>query len=166
MLRFRSADAYWWRKRLVVVGRRILPAELAVLARELNPLERGSWVNQRSRASGIVELVPVRAPRGSTFRPRREPLPLYVVARLEDIYSRARLRRGCPELVIWRTDHDQVRLVAVQRKGEERRDQMKWSADRRRFVETAWERGIGTTVVEWKFTDDAAERAHEAREMA
>lgn len=156
MLRFRSADAYWWRKRLVVVGKRILPAELAVLARELHPLENGSWLNQRWRASGIVELVPVRAARGPTFRTRREPLPLYVVAALEDVYSRARLNRGCPELVIWRTDRDQLRLVAVKRKGEERRDQIKWSADRRRFVETAWARGISTTVVEWKFSGDAA----------
>ena|SRR5215471_6713376 len=151
MLRFPRAEAYWWRQPLVRVRRRSLPAELAVLALELGAAEQGSWLNVRPKASGIVELLPLSTRRGPSFRPRREPLPFFVVATLEDIYHRAGLDRGCPELVIWRTDREHFRLVAVKRRSELRRDQKKWDVARQRFIEMAWQHGISTKFVEWEF---------------
>src|SRR5260221_14100887 len=112
MLRFPRAGSYWWRKPLVRVESRALPAELVVLGRELRASERGVWVNSCSKASGVVDLVPVPSGKG-TFQTRREPLPLFVVKKLEEIYARAQLTRGCPDLVIWRTDGDQFSLVEV-----------------------------------------------------
>jgi VRR-NUC domain-containing protein len=149
MLRFPRSGSYWWRKPLVKVKSRALPAELAVLARELRPSERGVWVNSRPKASGVVDLVPV-AGKG-TFETRREPLPLFVVTKLEEIYVRGQLQRGCPDLVIWRTDRDQFRLVEVKCPEWD-----KPSKDQRRFIEVASELGIDTSIVEWRFREDAA----------
>ena len=151
MLRFRRSEAYWWRRPLVRVRRRSMPVELAVLALELRSNERGSWLNLRPRASGIVELVPTRTRRGSSFRTRREPLPLFVVAALEDIYRRARLRKGCPELVIWRTDREDFRLVALKLRGEQRRGPTSWGPERQRFMETAYQCGVSTKTVVWQY---------------
>ena len=156
MLRFRRAESYWWRKPLVRVRRRALPAELAVLALELRRHEQGSWLNVRPKASGIVELAPMATRHGPAFRPKRAPLPFFVVAKLEDIYSRAGLSRGCPELVIWRTDRELFRLVAVKWRSDRRRDQRKWDVARQRFIEMAWQHGVSTKFVEWEFADDAA----------
>ena len=149
MLRFSRAGSYWWRKPLVKVKARAIPAELAVLAKELRPNEHGVWVNSRSRASGVVDLVPV--PSGKkAFETRREPLPLFVARTLEDIYRRAELRGGCPDLVIWRTDKDRFRLVEVKCPAWDRP-----SKEQLRFIEVAGERGIETSIVEWTFREDA-----------
>src|SRR6266576_5187282 len=94
MLRFPRAGSYRWRKPLVRVESRALPAELVVLGRELRASERGVWVNSRSKASGVVDLVPVPSGKG-TFRTRREPLPLFV-GRTAPLY-RGRIRA-------WRRD--------------------------------------------------------------
>ena len=150
MLRLPRAGSYWWRKPLVRVESRALPAELVVLGRELRASERGVWVNSRSKASGVVDLVPVPSGKG-TFQTRREPLPLFVVKKLEEIYARAQLTRGCPDLVIWRTDRDQFRLVEVNCP-----DWDKPSDEQRRFIEVASELGVETSIVEWSFREDAA----------
>ncbi len=150
MIRFSRAGSYWWRKRLVRVDSRALPAELAVLARELRSLERGAWVNSRPKASGVVDLVPVPSGKG-TFETRREPLPLFVVKKLEEIYARSGVQRGCPDLVIWRTDRDQFRLVEVKCP-----DWDKPSKEQGAFIQVASQLGIETSIVEWSFREDAA----------
>src|SRR6266498_4576957 len=98
MYRFDKADRFWWRRPLVRMDGRAITAELAVLARELRANERGVWLNSRGRVSGVVDLVPFRGPKGPTFRTVRKPLPLFVAAALEDIYRRAELAKGCPDL--------------------------------------------------------------------
>jgi hypothetical protein len=47
LLRFESAGCKWWRKPLARFGKRLLPAELAILARELRAGESGVWLNSR-----------------------------------------------------------------------------------------------------------------------
>jgi len=87
VLRFSRAGSYWWRKPLVKVRSRALPAELAVLAREMGPAEQGVWLNTRAKASGVVDLVPAASGK-KTFETRREPLPMFVARTLEEIYAR------------------------------------------------------------------------------
>ncbi len=52
MLRFEPWPGRWWNKPLVDLGGRILPAELAVLAAEVGPNERGAWINSRGTKTG------------------------------------------------------------------------------------------------------------------
>ena len=137
--------------RSVLVRSGALPAELAVLARELRHAERGLWLNSRPKASGVADLLPVVTAKGPSFRTRREPLPLFVIAALEDIYRRGQLRRGCPDLAIWRTDREDFRLVEVKCP-----DWDKPSLDQERFIEIASQLGISTKIVEWVFAEDAA----------
>jgi len=97
-----------------------------------------------------VDLVPVPSGKG-TFETRREPLPLFVVKKLEEIYARSGVQRGCPDLVIWRTDRDQFRLVEVKCP-----DWDKPSKEQGAFIQVASQLGIETSIVEWSFREDAA----------
>ena len=151
LLTFDRANAYWWRKPLVRLGNQATTAELAVLASELRPNERGVWLNSRPKASGVVELLPKQTMKGSSFQTRREALPLFVVAGLEAIYNQAQVNRGCPDLVIWRTDREQFRLVEVKCPHWDRP-----SSDQQRFIDAATKQGIETRVVEWEFGERAA----------
>src|SRR5262249_493058 len=108
MIAFAQAGQYWWRKPLVLVDGKPLTAELAVLGRELQPGEKGVWLNSRGRTSGVVDLVPQSTRLGPSFKTQRAPLPLFVAATLEDCYKRAKLEKGCPDLVIWRDEPEQL----------------------------------------------------------
>ncbi len=151
MHRFPKANRFWWRKPLVLVGGRAIPAELAVLAKEFRTNEGGVWLNSRARVSGVVDLVPFHGSKGPSYRTRREPLPLFVASALGNIYRRAQLGKGCPDLVIWRCDRETFRLVEVKCPHWD-----KPSAEQERFIAEARGRGINTRIVEWEFSDDAA----------
>lgn len=151
MHRFARAHKFWWGKPLVLEGGRAIPAELAVLTAEVRANERGVWLNSRGRVSGVVDLVPFVASKGPTYRTRRSPLPLFVAAELEDIYRCAHLGKGCPDLVIWRTDRETFRLVEVKCPHWD-----KPSTEQERFIAAARRRGINTRIVEWEFGDNAA----------
>src|SRR6266566_4365823 len=100
----------------------------------------GKTGRARTDRKGVVEGKSVAVGCGSSMkRKRREPLPLFVVKKLEDIYARAQLTRGCPDLVIWRTDRDQFRLVEVKCPEWD-----KPSDEQRRFIEVAYEIGVET----------------------
>ena len=151
MHRFAKAGQYWWQKPLVRVASQTMPAELAILAHELQSEERGVWLNSRGRTSGVVELLPWTAKEGPTFRTRRAPLPLFVAAGLEDIYRAAGVVKGCPDLVIWRTDPEAFRLIEVKCRGRDRT-----SVEQERFIAAAGKRGIDARIVEWEFEDETA----------
>jgi hypothetical protein len=144
-IHFESAKARWWGKPLVRAGDRALPAELAVLALQLAPGERGTWLNSRGTSSGVVDIVPDTAS-ASGFRTRRVPLPPFVTATLRLLYRHSRLAKGCPDLVIWSANA--MRLVEVKCPH--------WDApsiEQERFMRTATRQGVATTVVEWEFAN-------------
>ena len=151
MHRFAKSGQYWWQKPLVLVASRAMPAELAILAEELQPGEQGVWLNSRGRTSGVVELLPWTGEKGPTFRTRRAPLPLFVAAGLEDLYRASGVAKGCPDLVIWRTDPERFRLVEVKCPRWDRA-----SPEQEQFIAEARKRGIDARIAEWEFEDETA----------
>ena len=83
---------------MVRVGRRALPAELAILKLELRPGENGVWMNSRGTSTGVVDLI--RS--GNRFQTQRSELPRLVTTILKTLYKRGEFSKGCPDLVIWR----------------------------------------------------------------
>ena len=151
MLRFSRAGVWWWRKPLVREDGKAVPAELAVLHREVGSNERGVWLNSRKAASGVVALQAYEKDGKQRFRTRREPLPLFVAAQLEAIYTDAQVAKGCPDLVIWRQDREELRLIEVKCPHWD-----ELTAEQERFITAAAGRGVSTRVVEWEFVESAA----------
>src|SRR5690242_4183102 len=98
--RFARANDFWWRKPLVLLNGKAVPAELAVLAHVLEASEEGVWLNSRSRASGVIDLR--RAASKKTYETVRRPLPLAVAKLVDQVNHRAGVSSGCPDLAIWR----------------------------------------------------------------
>lgn len=145
LLQFKSAHIRWWRKPLVRVRGRRLPAELAVLALQIKAGETGAWLNSRGVSSGVVDLIP-DAGSASGFRTQRAKLPSFVVTTLRRLYHEANLTKGCPDLVIWSAS--EVRLVEVKCPHWDRP-----SPEQTRFMRVAARLGVATRVVEWEFGD-------------
>lgn len=135
---------------MAVVDGKPVTAELAILALELGAHESGVWLNSRGRTSGVIDLMPVRKAGKSTFRTIRKPIPLFVAALLEQIYCRAQLAKGCPDLAIWRGDSETLRLVEVKCPHWDRP-----SPEQHRFMAEAARSGVPTKVVEWEFEEGA-----------
>jgi len=113
-----------------------------VLARELRPGERGVWMNSRGTTSGVVDLVR----RDDHYQTKRTRLPDFVTSALKAVYARGDLRKGCPDLVIWRDGTERLRLVEVKCP--------EWDhlgPDQTQFMAVAKGRGIPSKVVEWRF---------------
>ena len=141
----------WWQKPLVLVDERPTAAELAVLATELCPGETGVWLNSRGLASGVAELQRDQEASEPTFRTKRIPLPEFVASGLAEIHQDAGVAKGCPDLVIWRTEQKSFRLVEVKCPH--------WDTpteEQDAFMRAAVQRGIPTTLVEWEFDEGAA----------
>ncbi len=143
--RFVSAHKTWWRKPLVYHKRRVLPAELAVLALDLRRGERGVWMNSRGTSRGLVSLVP----RGRAYTTRLEAIPEFVASILKDIYRTLKVKSGCPDLVIWHSRRKRLRFVEVKGPGDRIRDAQ------RRFIRIAGHHRIATKVAVWTFRDRA-----------
>ena len=125
--------------------RRVLPAELAVLALDLRRGERGAWMNSRGTSQGVVSLVA----RGRTYQTRREVIPEFVASVLKAIYRTAKVRSGCPDLVIWHRRRKRIRFVEVKGPGDRIRDAQ------RRFIRIAGHHRIATKMVVWRFRGGA-----------
>jgi hypothetical protein len=141
----------WWQKPLVLVDECPTAAELAVLATELCPGETGVWLNSRGLVSGVAELQRDQAASEPTFRTRRIPLPRFVASSLAETYQAAGVAKGCPDLVIWRSEQESFRLVEVKCPH--------WDTptkEQHAFMRAAAQRGIPTTLVEWEFDGGAA----------
>ena len=123
--------------------RRVLPAELAVLALELRRGERGAWMNSRGTSTGVVGLVAHRR----EYHTRRRAIPEFVASILKTIYRTAKLKSGCPDLVIWQRRHKRLRFVEVKGPEDRIRD------EQRRFMRIAGRHRIATKVVKWEFRD-------------
>ena len=144
MLQFEPADAKWWGKPLVLFNGRHIPAELAVLSRELQAAESGAWLNSRGTKSGVVDLIPDDA-RGS-YRTRRVSLPTFVSKTLDHLYQVAEVDAGCADLVIWNVQTRHVRLVEVKCPHWDRP-----SAEQEQFLRIAKSLGMAASIVEWEF---------------
>lgn len=144
MLKFPRANVTWWQKPLVIFGGAVVPAELAILRTECGSNERGVWLNSRGLATGACDLIARESRTG--FQTVRERIPRHVAEVLKSIYDHTQLTKGCPDLVIWRTDASTFRLVEVKCPHWDRP-----SAAQVEFMAEAERRGVGTKVVEWEF---------------
>ena len=146
MLRFRKAHTRWWRKPLVSHNGRELPAELAILDSRLGPSEHGVWLNSRSYAAGVADLIRAEG----KFATRRAPVPDWVESVLGAIHKAAGVSKGCPDLVIWNTESRTFRLIEVKCPHWDRP-----SSEQESFMKAAAAAGIMTEVAEWEFEPDA-----------
>lgn len=143
LLRFESAGCKWWRKPLVRQDERSLPAELAILGRELCAGESGAWLNSRALDSGVADLISTEF---GGFKTKRVPLPAFVSGQLKRLYLKANGKKGCPDLVIWNLKTKKMRLVEVKCPHWDRPSQ-----EQKQFIEAAESAGIGAKIVEWEF---------------
>lgn len=143
MLLLERAPTRWWNKPLAFSEGRALPAELIVLWRETGIDEQGAWLNSRGTGSGVIDLVPDATGRLKTVR---MPLPAFVSHAIQDLYRRAQVTRGCPDLVVWRPASEQIRLVEVKCP-----DWDSPTPEQAAFLAAAKAAGIPATVVEWRF---------------
>jgi hypothetical protein len=138
----RSAES-WWRKPLVQLGSRHIPAELAVLELELRPGEEGAWLNSRGVITGTADLIRDAA---GNFKTRRISLPEFVSARLKSLYLASNLSNGAPDLVIWNVTNGSLRLVEVKCPHWD-----KPSANQLEFLKVAAGTEVEVSIVEWEF---------------
>jgi hypothetical protein len=108
--------------------------------------EKGAWLNSSKPVSGVVDLV--RGADGD-FETKREDLPEFASEILSSIYEDAGLSKGAPDLVLWHPDDQSVRLVEAKCPHWD-----ELSSEQVRFLETAEDRGIPTSVAEWEFISD------------
>jgi hypothetical protein len=123
----------------------VLPAELAVLARMLGAREHGAWLNSRGTKTGVIDLLHTAPGR---YKTQRIGLPAFVSERLVSLYRLADVKRGAPDLVLWRARKHALRFVEVKCPH--------WDApsvDQLRFMRAACKQGIPTQVCEWEFAD-------------
>jgi hypothetical protein len=113
---------------------------------ELRLGETGAWLNSRSTASGVVDLV--QGPDGH-FETERTELPDFVSELLDTIYEATGLSKGAPDLVLWDSEEESVRLVEAKCPHW---DQL--SDEQIRFLEAAEAHGASASVVKWEFFSD------------
>jgi VRR-NUC domain len=102
-------------------------------------------MNSRGTTSGVVDLVR----RGDHYETKRTKLPDFVTSALKAVYIRGALRKGCPDLVIWRDGTARLRLVEVKCP--------EWDhpgPDQTKFMTVAKSTGIRSKVVEWRFVPE------------
>lgn len=144
--RFARANDFWWRKPLVLLNGKAVPAELAVLAHVLEASEEGVWLNSRRKASGVIDLR--QAASKKTYETVRRPLPLAVAKVVDQVNQRAGAWSGCPDLAIWRRDGEALRFVEVKNPHWDRTSKRQVA-----FMEAAEALGIPTSIAEWEFAD-------------
>jgi len=121
-------------------------AELAIFDIRLRPGESGVWLNSRGTTSGVQGLVRSR-PKTSGYQTVRVNLPPSVSETLRTLYRSSRLKKGCPDLLIWDASGKIVRLIEVKR-----RDWDRITTEQFRFMDSAKEHGIACETVEWVFS--------------
>jgi hypothetical protein len=149
VLRFDRSARRWWNKPLVREAGVDLPAELVILRALLGPDEEGAWMNSRGRKSGVVALEWGCDGRARTIRRR---LPDFVGRALGEIYEESHLVRGCPDLVIWNSQRQNLRLVEVKCPHWDRP-----SSEQIEFMRVAAQRGVPTDVAEWEFVQQCGD---------
>ncbi len=146
MHQFLKSSERWWQKPLVQLGKRHIPAELAVLQMELRVDENGAWLNSRGTITGTVELTRDAA---GKFKTKRVKLPAFASNRLRSIYETAGLSRGAPDLITWNQAGSTVRFVEVKCPH--------WdtpSEEQIHFMNVARKNGTEVSIVEWEFRSD------------
>lgn len=143
LLQFESAGTKWWQKPLVRTENRLLPAELAILHKEISTGEEGAWLNSRGLESGVADLI--SKPDGK-YETKRVPLPVFVSNQLKQLYQKANVKKGCPDLVIWNLKAKKMRLVEAKCPHWDRPSQ-----EQKLFIEAAQASGVGAKIVEWEF---------------
>jgi hypothetical protein len=151
ILKFDAAQHKWWNKPLVKFAGSYLPAELAVLSLEIHPGERGAWMNSRGTASGVVDLTCEQKNGEAEYSARRELLPGFVSETIRSLYQKAKVRKGCPDLVIWTVEAQQLRFIEVKCPHWD-----KSTREQELFMKAAESFGISTKIVEWEFSESTA----------
>lgn len=135
----RSSDR-WCNKPLAEVFGRSIPAELAVLGRQLKGGERGAWLTPCAKFA-VVDLV--RASNGE-FQAEEIRLPDFVLNAIQRILRETGLKKGVPDLVIWSNAAESPRFIEVKRF---RRDRL--SVEQNKFLTAAGKNG---SIEEWDFS--------------
>ena len=144
-LLFERSTERWWQKPLVVVAGRHLPAELAVLQASLKPGEHGAWLNSRGAKSATVDFTTDQM---GKFKTVRRPLPPFVAEELGRLYQETQLKKGAPDLVLWREATRKMRFVEVKNPRWDRP-----SESQLQFLGAARARGMSTVIAEWEFRE-------------
>lgn len=156
MIRLQKTHNTWWQKPLVSSSNKSTTAELAILSLELANGESGVWVNSRGAKSGVVDLVDRGTGNHRAFKTIRKKLPAWLAGKIEQIYRYARIRKGCPDLVIWNPEIQCWRMVEVKRPSCD-----KVSRDQIKFIDRARLLGIDVKIVEWEFAPGTTHRVVE-----
>ena len=141
---FRNANEKWWRKPLVMSDAGPLPAELAILAREIKHGEDGVWINSRSTTTGVCGL----SRKVGKVETIRKELPDFISVFLASVYENEKLSSGCPDLVIWNNETRAFRFVEVKCPLWDRPTKQQYQ-----FMAFAASEGIETMISEWVFED-------------
>ena len=148
MVRLIPGNENWWRKPLALHKGRLLPAELVILAMEVESGEEGAWLNSITVRSGAVDLIRTPVDGGKpAFKAKRTVLPDYVSEKLSQCYLASNVKRGCPDLVIWGLKSKKIRLVEVKCPHWD-----SLSQEQESFMRTAMKYGIEVKTVEWEFS--------------
>jgi VRR-NUC domain len=122
---------------------RQLPAELIILQIEIGTDEHGAWLNSRGLKSGVSDLV---SSGQKVLKTYRVPLPAFVSKGLKHLYEKTKVKKGCPDLVIWNITMKSMRLVEVKCPHWDRP-----TPEQLLFIQAAESIGIGAKIVEWEF---------------
>jgi hypothetical protein len=145
MHKLETAHRKWWNKPLVKLYNRFLPAELAILSLEIRPGEQGAWLNSRNSDSGVVDLARKVRNGKVQYITRREKFPEFVSKKINNIFRLTKLKRGCPDLVIWDLEAQRLRLIEVKCPRWD-----KLTQDQQKFMHVAKLNGISVKIVEWE----------------
>lgn len=145
---FKRSRYNWWRKPLVRILERDLPAELVILAEETSQTESGAWLNSRGTNSGVIDLEMDHTGR---LKSVRTALPKFVTARLKQVYSEAGALKGIPDLVLWSKAGRYVRFVEVKCPEWDRA-----SPEQMHVHAICRSMGCAVEIAEWRFLDGSS----------
>ena len=146
MYRFNKAQERWWNKPLAIVGNRFLPAELAILEKEITEGEKGVWMNSRGIKSGVEDVIKLYHIDKYKLKTIRINLPDFVSKTLFGIYESTGLSKGCPDLIIWNEITKNIRFIEVKCPHWD-----KPSKEQDVFLQEIKKIGLPAVIVEWEF---------------
>jgi VRR-NUC domain-containing protein len=101
-------------------------------------------VNSRGKLTGVGGFTLKPSGKYSTLRVQ---LPPFVAKALATLYQESGLLRGCPDLVIWNSTDETLRLVEVKCPHWD-----KPSRHQDEFMKVAASMGIPTSIAEWELS--------------
>lgn len=104
------------------------------------------WLRFPSQKTGVARLAPRIVGCTLGYETVRTALPLPVVEVLHEVYERAQITKGCPDLVLWRDGGQCTRFIEVKCPHWDR-----VLPHQTQFIVAANAMGMSSEVVEWEF---------------